>query len=132
MKQKCKVCGNNADSDLCWRHKPKKPLKANTALKSKKEPKDVESINERNEFFLRLWNKRRHVCENCGEGLGNQPFSYFFDHTLEKSKYPELKTEEENIMFLCFNCHDKKTRGFYSEIISNRRDYLLQKYHTFD
>lgn len=67
------------------------------------------------EFFLDIWKKRTiHKCEMCGKWLGNEPLSYMFDHLLEKSSYPELKFEEENIAYLCLECHDKKTRGFAS------------------
>ena len=131
MKQKCEICGKPAMSNRCFLHKQKKPLQTNTGLRRHPKEKQVEDIQKRDAFFLGLWKKRVHVCENCGERLGDQPFSYFFDHTLEKSKYPELKEEEENIMLLCFECHDKKTRGFITEIIRKRIEYLKEKYHIF-
>lgn len=83
------------------------------------------------EFFIKLWSKREHRCENCGEWLGKEPLSHMFDHTLEKSKYPELKYEEDNIMFLCLGCHDNKTRGFMSEKITERIRMLKEKYNIF-
>lgn len=70
------------------------------------------------EFFLTIWDKRKiHKCEMCGQGLGNEPLSYMFDHILEKGNplYRHLMYEEDNIAYLCLLCHDNKTRGFPSE-----------------
>ena len=80
-------------------------------------------------FFKELWTRRRHNCENCGKWLGNEPLSYMFDHVLEKSKYPELTLEEENIMFLCLECHDSKTRGFITEKIRAKIEEVKKKFY---
>ena len=80
-------------------------------------------------FFKELWKKRRHNCENCGKWLGNEPLSYMFDHVLEKSKYPQLILEEDNIMFLCLECHDSKTRGFITEKIRAKIEELKKKFY---
>jgi hypothetical protein len=76
-----------------------------------------QDIDKRNAFFLKIWQTRPHYCINCKKWLGNEPFSYMFDHLLEKSKYPDLKYEEINICLLCLECHDNKTRGFISKTI---------------
>ena len=107
---KCKTCGKKCEGEFCFRHKRKSI--------------DVEAINKRNNFFSLIWKKRSHYCENCGRWLGNEPLSYFFDHILEKNKYPSLTFVEENIMLLCMECHEKKSRGFYSEKIELKREQL--------
>ena len=112
---KCKTCGKNAESDYCFQHKPRKALAKKSSFLHKKLDKSEEvirNISEMRDFFLQIWRKSNiHTCENCGKWLGKEPLSYMFDHVLEKSKYPELKYEEENIMLLCLECHDNKTRG---------------------
>lgn len=134
MKSKCKTCGKNCDNEeYCFHHKPRKPIKSrrNHSLSSE----TIDSVGEviqpidMFEFFLGIWGKRKkHECENCGEWLGKEPLSYMFDHLLEKSKYPELKFEEDNIMLVCLKCHDEKTRGFASEYVNNRIKIVKQKH----
>jgi hypothetical protein len=51
-----------------------------------------------------------------------------FDHILEKNKYPALKLEEDNIMMLCLDCHDNKTRGFLSEKMLQRLDEVKKRF----
>jgi 5-methylcytosine-specific restriction endonuclease McrA len=81
------------------------------------------------EFFLQIWNKGKgHYCENCKKWLGKEPLSYMFDHVLEKNKYPELKYEEENIMLLCLECHDNKTRGNLTDFIIERIQKVREKF----
>lgn len=93
----------------------------------------TEKQEERNklvQFFLSIWKtKHPHKCENCGKFLGYEPLSYMFDHTLEKKKYPEYKYDIENIMYLCLECHDNKTRGFLSPFIHMRIKQLKEKYN---
>ena len=129
MKQ-CKIegCSNSVWSNgVCKNHIPRKPLAqtrmTSTATKSK-------NIDEMRNFFLDIWKTRQdHKCENCKKWLGNEPLTYMFDHVLEKSKYPDLKYEEENIMYLCIMCHDNKTRGFMSPMMKEREKQLLIKYN---
>lgn len=66
-------------------------------------------------LFFDIWRKRRHNCQNCGRYLGKEPSTVFFDHLLEKSTYPEISLEEDNIFLVCMECHDSKTRGFPGE-----------------
>ena len=133
MKSKCKTCGKNCDGEYCFHHKPRKPIKSrrNHSLSSKTVDNVGEIIQpiDMFEFFLGIWEKRKkHECENCGGWLGKEPLSYMFDHLLEKSKYPELKFEEDNIMLVCLKCHDEKTRGFASEYVNNRIKIVKQKH----
>lgn len=112
----CKICGKRAISEYCFRHKPNYSLSRGGRIKIKKKEVNIEEIDKMWNFFYSIWRKRKnHKCEMCGKWLGNEPLSYMFDHILEKSKYPELKYEEDNIAYLCLLCHDSKTRGFPSE-----------------
>ena len=106
---------------VCQKHTPKTPLKSSSFKPKKKDKnKTLDYLVKRNEFFESMWKKRKHYCEECGMFLGHSPLSYMFDHLLEKSKYPDLEFEENNIMLTCFSDHDMKTRGFISEKVKQR------------
>jgi hypothetical protein len=119
----CKKCGRCCQGEYCFYCKPKKPL-------AKNKKNNIENVNKMHKFFMSIWRKRKeHKCENCKIPLGNEPLSYMFDHLLEKSKYPELKYEEDNIFLTCLMCHDKKTRGFITEIVKERINFVKEKYY---
>lgn len=131
---KCKTCGKNAESEYCFQHKPRKALAKtkmlNTVNKTVKNVENKRNISDMNEFFLQVWkNRKQHDCENCGKWLGNEPLSYMFDHLLEKSKYPELKYKEDNIMLVCLECHDNKTRGFLTDLVRGKIQEIRNRYN---
>lgn len=139
---KCRTCSKNCVGEYCFQHKSRKQLSSNTTLKKTKWGLTFNNMNRRTiqtssidkikmrEFFISIWNKRKiHKCEMCGQGLGNEPLSYMFDHILEKSVYPELKFEEDNIAYLCLLCHDSKTRGFPSESYLQKINETKIKYN---
>lgn len=71
-----------------------------------------------NRFFAAIWESMRSEhrnCQSCGKWLGPEMRSYFFDHLVEKSRYPKYKFDKENIFMCCFECHSKKTAGFPTE-----------------
>jgi 5-methylcytosine-specific restriction endonuclease McrA len=114
-------------------HKPRKPLAKTKMLNPvNKNVKNVENnrqISDMNLFFLQIWDKKKkHDCENCGKWLGNEPLSYMFDHLLEKSKHPELKYEEQNIMLVCLECHDNKTRGFLTDLVRAKIEEVRKRF----
>lgn len=125
---KCKTCGKNADSEFCFKCKSRKPLPSSgrgltskkSSLLCKKLDKSPSKFLEMRQFFLSIWKKRPHRCENCDIYLGSEPLSYMFDHVLEKSKYPDLRYEEENICILCLDCHSNKTN-------CNLNDFMKEK-----
>ena len=136
MKQKCIICGVNADSAYCFRHKPRKAIPKkinrwgitfNNITPNMIQTSSLEKLKMWN-FFLEIWKKRIHKCENCGRWLGNEPLSYMFDHLLEKSKYPDLKYEEEDIMLTCLECHDNKTNGKLSDIVKNKIQIVRDRF----
>ena len=117
----CKTCGKNSDSDYCFQHKPRKQLQQSgikPSLTAKKVVSDGYIIQR--EMFLDIWKKRAHRCENCDAQLGSEPLSYMFDHVLEKSKYPDLRYEEENICMLCLDCHSDKTNSKLSDFMKEK------------
>ena len=132
---KCKVCGKNAESEYCFLHKPKKQLQQRGPTLSRKKGLSVGKSTQKKEktldmqnLFIDIWKKRKHICENCGVKLGNEPRTYMFDHLLEKSKYPKLTFQEDNIMLVCLECHDNKTRGFISELIKQKIKKVREKF----
>ena len=131
----CKICGKKSDSEYCFIHKPKKQLqkrgqKPTLNHKRFNVGNSIQRTLEMRYFFLDIWKKNKHVCENCGVKLGNEPKTYMFDHLLEKSKYPNLAFEEDNIMIVCLECHDNKTRGFISELIKERIKKVREKFEV--
>lgn len=137
MKKCCiENCNNNVWSNgFCKNHIAKKPLKQcmlKPSLTAKKMVNDGhnQQPSEMKQFFMRYWKEnKQHTCEACRVWLGSDPLTYMFDHVLEKSKYPHLAFEEENIMYLCLHCHDKKTRGHYDDIMKERIEYLKNKFN---
>lgn len=109
-KQKCKVCGNPAESDYCFRHKPRKPLKR-SRLVSKGKKKSLEDKDRMYDLFLEIWEERGPYSELDNTYLGEEPLSTYFDHLLEKNLYPHLQYEKENILIVSFEQHQLKTDG---------------------
>lgn len=125
----CPTCGARCEGSHCFRHKPRKKLSSKSSKKLEKSEHVIRQISEMQEFFLHIWNKSNvHTCENCGKWLGKEPLSYMFDHVLEKSKYPELKYKEENIMLLCLECHDNKTRENLTDLVREKIEKVRKKF----
>lgn len=65
-------------------------------------------------MFLEIWNSIEEGfrwCQSCGKQFYGPPKPLYFDHLLEKSKYPELTLVKENIFLVCGLCHDRKNKG---------------------
>ena len=90
-------------------------------------------------FFYYIWHIRTDKrCAICGKPLKGEISSTYFDHLLEKSKYPEIKYLEDNILLVCPDHHTDKTNGFphpthkkaidkfYKKYIKNK-EYYIQK-----
>lgn len=96
--------------------------------KNKKDTNKKEELQKLHLFFREIWIERKHNCESCTKYLGEEPASYMFDHLLEKSKYPDLKYDKNNIFICCLDCHTLKTNGHpttkHLEAINN----IKQKY----
>ena len=129
---KCKTCGANAESEYCFRHKPKKPLPKTSskfAKKLDKSDEEIRKISEMRDFFLQIWRKRSHHSEVSGKWLGKEPLTVFFHHILPKEKYPEAALDEQNIVLLTLEEHEQVEMDMYRyEEINNIRKLLLGKY----
>jgi hypothetical protein len=134
---KCKTCGKNADSEYCFAHKSRKPLPSSgrgfsSNMNGKSFTKALKKDNERvvmqREFFLSIWKKRLHRCENCDAYLGSEPLSTFFHHILPKSKYPDVAYDKSNIILLTLPEHESVENDMYRfEEVNKRRIELLNK-----
>ncbi len=127
----CKVCGKKAESDFCFLHKPRKKLQQRgikPSLTTKNKVSDGK-FHQMREFFIDIWKTRPHKSEVSGTYLGKEPMSTYFHHILPKSKYPEARLDEENIILLTLEEHDNVENDIYRyEEVNKRREYLLQKY----
>jgi len=134
----CKYPGCNNpvwSNGLCQAHSPRTPMRKTklypNAIAQKQFDAAVESeIQRRNKFFMYIWRDRRHKCEICNALLGSEPRSYMFDHLLEKSKYPELKWEPDNICLVCLACHDNKSRGIISDKYREKINFVITKFNV--
>ena len=125
MANKCITCGRNAESEHCFRCKPRKPLSAKNVKKSQKQG----TISLRNDFFLQIWSKRRHFSEISNIYLGREPLSTYFHHILPKEKFPEAEYDEDNIILLTLDEHTNVESNMYKyEEVNKRRDELKLKY----
>lgn len=79
----------------------------------KQEQKKIESFepNKLHIWFFSLWFKRAKNgwinCEECNKPLHELGMLDLcrYSHILNKSQYPEMKFEEDNIMIVCGDCH---------------------------
>lgn len=131
---KCKTCGANAESEYCFRHKPRKPLPKTSskfAKKLDKSDEEIQKISEIRDFFLQIWRKRSHHSEVSGRWLGKEPLTVFFHHILPKEKYPEAALDEENIILLTLEEHEQVEMDMYRyEEVNEKRKVLKHKYES--
>jgi hypothetical protein len=135
---KCKTCGKNANSEYCFKCKPRKPLSSGKGLSSKMsvissiKAKNVhnDGHNQQKDMFLDIWKKRPHYSEVSGKFLGDEPKSTYFHHVLPKSKYPEFSFDQDNIILLTFAEHQMVETDIYKyDEVNRRRETLKTKYN---
>lgn len=79
--------------------------------------------------FMDIWQKRKHYSEVSGKWLGHEALSTFFHHILPKSSYKDAMYDEENIILLTFEEHQKvEIDPTYFEEVNKRRVQLKIKY----
>jgi hypothetical protein len=79
-------------------------------------------------FFLEIWNERKHYSEVSGDYLGKEPLSTFFHHILPKEKYPDEAYDKSNIILLTLDEHTNVEADMYRyEEVNKRREQLLNK-----
>lgn len=84
-------------------------------------------------LFLEIWNERkingRNYCEVSGEILPKEALSIYFDHLLEKNKYPQFRYDKRNIIIVSGDVHTLKTNGNplkkHKELIEKAKKELL-------
>ena len=82
-------------------------------------------------WFNILWEKlpKNKLCSICNTPIFGSNLSIYWDHLLEKNKYPELALNEDNILFVCGTCHTLKTNGNplpkHKELIEEAKRKLL-------
>lgn len=118
---------------LCKNHIPKKALsKGNSTLGKRsgvEKPSKFDAMIEMKDVFMKIWMKRPHKSEVSGEYLGSEAMSTYFHHILPKSKYPEFRLDEENIILLTLDEHTNVESDIYRyDAVNKRREYLKQKY----
>jgi len=132
---KCIVCGRNSETEYCFQHKPRKAMSGNRGFKKptlttkptvgvgKSQP------NKDHLLFKQIWNKRPHRSEVSGTYLGKEALSVYFHHILPKSKYPQFRNLEENIILLTADEHANVESDIYRyEKVNEIREYLIDKY----
>jgi len=112
-RKKCKICGKNAESEFCFIHKPKKPLKKSGAFLSRRQNEDIEE-GQMWELFMEI--KRERVdkggwlyCFETGEKI---PKNYYnttliYHHLFEKgvARWEKYKYEKWNIYIVHPDVH---------------------------
>lgn len=98
-----------------------------TRFKQKPPKKTKERWDKDKEFYLGIWQKSNKRCQISGRYLGNEPLTTFFHHILPKSKFPQYRYAEWNVIMLAPEIHEQieldmdKVAGFrkiYDDLIS--------------
>lgn len=106
-KKKCLKCGEDKyifSHGLC-----KECSMSNSAKKKMEKERDIR--NKDNRFYEELWNKRPHVCFECGEPINGALTKKICHHIIEKQeqhKYSvDIRWNEELLVFLHWEEHDQ-------------------------
>ena len=122
MAKTCTVCGKRSYSEYCVSHKPRKPIKTNSVLKTKKRPK--QQSDKEKEY--QVWKEQvarpalierdgGNYCTCCGRPAYNGE-KLDIEHTLTKGSRPDLKRDLDNLTLMCrYPCHFRKTNGLICE-----------------
>nr|QPI16441.1 MAG: hypothetical protein NIOZUU157_00334 [Virus NIOZ-UU157] len=132
---KCIVCGRNSESEYCFQHKTRKELSSNRGFKKptlalkKRVSVGKSQPNNDHLFFKEIWKKRPHESEVSGTYLGAEALSLYFHHILPKSKYPQFRNLDENIILLTADEHANVESDIYRyKKVNEIREYLIDKY----
>lgn len=110
MSNRCILCGELNQNILlkycrdCY-YEVKQPSKvAKIKPISQKKKERLKREGSETEFFLSIWNERKHECEECGKELRN-PRPHNFDHIKPKGMNQQDRYNPANIRILCFDYH---------------------------
>ena len=123
-KGRCKLCANIEDSKPLKRESIKKKIYRIPTSTAKNKEKRKEHRVGYKEFFEKHINiilDEHRSCENCGGNL--QGLTGEVCHILSKSKSPEVATNDDNILYLCFygkGCHSE-----FDNTLAKRREMSI-------
>ena len=138
-KGKCSFCGiycniANSKYNLCFRC---------NNLRRMKDKAKVNSEPSLNDFYLEIWNSRKHKCELTGQDLEwikpkTDIWRSCFAHIFAKSKFPNWKFLDINILLVHPDIHHLLDNGTYDklkevigdnglEILNKRKSKILNK-----
>jgi len=106
----CYVCNKKRLEALGATKKKNKHIRPRQYKADKRQQREDD-----HKFYMKIWEKRKHVCAYCGCTLFGMPKTYNFDHILEKSSFPKLRREKDNIALTCLECHNEKTSWRYTD-----------------
>lgn len=92
-----------------------------------------EEHEKRWEFFQQLWKNlpKNKYCQSCGVKIYGENKPLYWDHLLERNKYPNLQYEKDNMFFCCGDCHASKTNGWpkpkHKEAIEKAKQQFLNQ-----
>ncbi len=110
----------------CWNKLYSKALKRISNGKKIKNIEKGKLLEQDKIFYMKVWNSRPHVCENCTAIL-SQPLLQYFHHILFKAQYPQYRHCSWNIALCCWECHDKTHRNEdLTPYLKKRRLELLE------
>ena len=95
----------------------------------KKTIEQKEATAELHEWLRLLWDempKGIKKCRSCSGPVFGDFKPIYFDHLLEKEKYPQYRMTEANIWFCCGDCHYQSTSGFF------RKKHLAERERIYN
>lgn len=73
------------------------------------------------EFALKIWRRRPHRCQCCGLPLSYPIRTFYFSHVLSRGAYIVAKYWLENVLLMCWDCHQEWEYGY--EQIRNQKKF---------
>ena len=73
-------------------------------------------------FYVWMWERKRHWCENCGLPLQGYSAS-FISHIKTRGGHTELRYDPLNINILCLGCHNEWE---YAKFDDKKKMYIYQ------
>lgn len=149
MPKKCTYSGctfNQFGGGYCQRHQwcrtDKKPKSLNRTAIRKVSKKQRSILGERKlqrekdwQFYLEIWDERKHFCYETHEFLGNIPYTTFFHHVLPKASraYKRFRYAKWNIVLISWQTHSKAENGIkFSPRVKAYRDYLIKNLEAIE
>lgn len=132
-KGNCKVCASRDYANKASEKPKKKYTIPKTTEKNKAKRKDERAGY--GDFFAKhisiIINEGR-VCQECGARL--QGLTGEVAHILSKSKSPEVATNDDNVLYLCFygnSCHTLFDSNLYNRKYMDVFPLAVEKYNSF-